>query len=231
MSKKYTFLMLNLLVLNTVSIFSMSEDDKRAIRKELYSNYKNDRINAIILAETGLTLSEVIDRDIQILSEHEKVLLKKMDIYKNRMIWDPAFDKVGVVFSGAIFSSAAFIHAIAAEKIKEFTNDGKLLVRTGNWFTDYVEYFQMSTCEYKNLVAKNLSIKAAQDPEATIACLCVLPAYIITGTAAVICLKKIYDVLRNPYKLRACFQKVKNRFERDQAIIAQLKEIKHTLAI
>ncbi len=230
MSKKSIILMLGVLG-STVSLLSMNEDDKRAIRKELYANYANGQLNVVTLSESGLTVSEVIDRDIQILSEHKNVLLKKMDVYKSRIVWDPAFDKVGIVFSGAIFGLACGVHHLAAETIRDFTNNGKLLTHTGNWFTDYVEYFQMSTREYKKLIAQNLTIKAAQDPEAVIAGACLLPAYAILSVAGVICLKKIYNVMVHPYKLRRCLVKVKNRFDRDQAIIVQLKEIKHTLAI
>jgi hypothetical protein len=230
MNKKNIFLVINLFAMN-IAIFSMSDSEKLAIRKELYSNYENDRINSATLVEDGLTLTEVIDRDIQILSEHKNVLLKKMDVYKGRMIWDPAFDKVGVVFSGTIAAVACAIHALASETIREFTNNGQLLVNTGNWSTDYVEYFKMSTREYKNLIRKNLATKASQDPEAMLACLCVLPAYIITFVAGGMCLKKIYDVFRSPRKWNACIQEAQKRFERDQAIVVQLKEIKHTLVI
>jgi hypothetical protein len=219
-------LMASLLV-SSALILPMSEGDKRAIRKELYTNYENDRINAATLSEVGLTVSEIIDRDIQILSEHKSVLLKKMDVYKARLVCDPVFDKVIAGFSGVIATFSCVMHAAGSEIITECTRDGKLNINTGNWFTDYLAYFQMPDT-YAITATGHVFIK---DQQMTRACQWVLPFYIMTIVGSGICLKKIFDIIAHPRQLRASLAKVKNCFDRDQAIIVQLKEIKHTLAI
>ena len=79
MNKKNVILAISLMASATALVLPMSTNEKRIIRKELYSNYENNRINTATLAENGLTVLDIIDRDIQILSEHKNMLQSKVD--------------------------------------------------------------------------------------------------------------------------------------------------------
>lgn len=225
------FLMLSVLISSAISISPMDESDKRAIRKELYSNYQNNCINKITLAESGLTLEEVIDRDIQILVEHEKILLKKINVVKNnnKLSFSSRIMRAG--FFGNISAFAWAVNDVSRSITNDFTENGELYKKTGNWWVDNIGYYQMTTSEYKKLVRESFKQKLDQDSEIRIYELLTPISCIIALISGGLCLKVIYNAFVTPIRLVFYFEKIQKRFDRDQAIIVQLKEIKHTLVI
>src|ERR1700722_17687818 len=83
MNKKNMFLALIATVFATGSMLSISNSDQRKIRKDLYLKYEHGLVNAVQLTESGLSLSEVIDRDIQILDQHKDLLQYKIKMNKS----------------------------------------------------------------------------------------------------------------------------------------------------
>ncbi|HSC24756.1 MAG TPA: hypothetical protein VLB80_00870 [Candidatus Babeliales bacterium] len=231
MNKKNMILAINVMVCCTTSMLPMSDSEKRAIRKELYSNYEHNRINTATLAENDLTLSEVIDRDIQLLFDHKNVLQAKIDLCKSTSVRStvPFLNKLAAGFFGSITLLTGTIHAIAADKVRQATQNGNLFKKTGNLYTDYVAYYQMTTSDYEKVVAQNLAWKLNQNPEVIKAVEWLLPSFFLALASGGVCLTILYHICRYHGKLNACTKKLQKRFERDQAIIVQLKEIKQTV--
>jgi hypothetical protein len=227
MSKKSIVFILNLLVLNTASIFSMSEDEKRAIRKELYSNYENDRVNAATLSEAGLTLEEIIDRDIEILDMHQYVLQRRLAFCKSAFKNDLF---LGCLWGGS-FLFAGFTCGTSVGKISDIMHNDYPSGKSGVWFVDNVAYNLLSSIDYRRFVKENVSSIAKCDPKMQ----SLLDVMLVTGVATIVCgllfSKKVFNILDYAKTLYRYIQRTQQRVERDQAIIAQLKEIKHTLAI
>jgi hypothetical protein len=215
------------LLVSTASILPMSETDERAIRKELYANYENGRINPITLSEIGLTLEEVIDRDIDILDDHKYALQRRLTFCKSA-ITDDFF--LGGFWLGSS-AAAGFICSALVEKINDIIRNDYASGKSGVWLVDNVAYNFLSSIEYRRFVKENLSAIAKCDPKMQT----LVNATLITGTATIVCgllfFNKVCKVLDYAKTLYRYIQKAQQHIERDQAIIAQLKEIKHTLAI
>jgi len=224
MNKKNMFLMLNLLVFSAVSLFSMNEADKRAIRKELYLNYENDCINRITLAENDLSLSEVIDRDIEILSEHKDLLQNKISFCKNAFKTD--------LFLGGIHGSVSFLMGLSC--VGSFTQmqeraEDYVSGKTGSWFIDKVVYNALSSWDYNKFVKENAGDIVKSDSRmkelSNIMGISALMTIIFGGMF----LKKAFYVCSYASSLHGYIQKLQQHFKRDQAIILQLKEIKQII--
>jgi len=234
MSKKSIIFIFNLLVLNTASIFSMSEIDKRAIRKELYSNYENDRINVATLSEIGLTLPEVIDRDIEILSEHRDLLQKKIDFCKSSYVrtFLPFFNKVGIVFTGGLSSVTGLFAIGGSQWWKKIYDGGGVQDRWYNWFVDKAADWEfISHNEYYKELVQRFQLKEKENPGFVVVGLAVPAAAAISIFSGLVFMSCLYNAYKYQGNVNIRIQKISERLKRDQAIIAQLKEIKHTLAI
>lgn len=233
MTKNSIVLMLNMLALTTASIYPMSEDDKREIRKELYANYEIDQITVASLSVPGLTLSEIIDRDIQILSEHKAVLQKKIDFCKGSyMRWFiPFMGKLGIVFTGSLSAVTGLFAAGGFQWCKKIYNDGDVQDRWYNWFVDTAADWDIISLNeyYKEL--KRFELKEKAHPGFTAVCLTVPVAAAFSAFSGLACISCLYNVCKHPGAVNACLSKFKKQMKRDHAIIVQLKEIKHTLAI
>ncbi len=226
MSKKSIILMLGVLG-STVSLLSMNEDDKRAIRKELYANYANGRINAATLYESGLTLEEVIDRDIDILDDHKYELQSRLGFCKGAIKSDLFLG----CFWGGSFLLAGFTCGDSIGKIDNIMHNDYLSGKSGVWIVDNIAYNLLSSVEYRRFVKENMSSITKSDPKMQ----SLLNVMLVTGIATIVCgllfSKKVCNILDYAKTLYRYIQKTQRRVERDQAIIVQLKEIKHTLAI
>jgi hypothetical protein len=215
------------LLASSTLVLPMSETDKRAIRKELYANYENDRINVVTLSEVSLTLEEVIDRDIDILDEHTYALQRRLTFCKG------AFknDLYSGCFWGGSFLLAGFTCGDSIGKISDIMHNDYPSGKSGVWFIDNVAYNLLSSIEYRRFVKENISSIAKCDPKMQ----SLLDVMLVTGVATIVCgllfSKKVFNILEYAKTLYRYIQRAQQRVERDQAIIAQLKEIKHTLAI
>ncbi len=226
-------LIASLLVSSTLAL-PMSEGDKRAIRKELYTNYKNDQINAATLSETGLSLSEVIDRDIQILSEHKVVLQKSIDFCKGNYVrkFIPFMNGLGVVCSGGLSGGTGLFAALGFEWCKKVYYGGDIQNKWQNWVVDKAADWELiSYKEYCRELAQRFDLKAKENPGFLAISLAVPAAAAVSLFSGLVCISCIYNTCKYQGNVNSCLEKFRKQMKRDQAIIAQLKEIKHTLAI
>jgi hypothetical protein len=212
----------------------MNENDKRTIRKELYANYANDRINGATLAENGLTLLEVIDRDIQILSDHNALLQKNVDFHKSPFVrnFAPFINKLGIIFMGGI-SSATGIFAVGGfQWCKKIYNGGDVQSRWYNWFVDTAANWDViSYKEYFEEIAQRLKLKEKENPGFLAVGAAVPVAAAFSVVSGLVCMSGIYNAYKYQGNINTHVQKMQKKIKRDQAIIAQLKEIKHNLVI
>ena len=216
------FLMLNLLVFSTVSLFSISEADKRAIRKELYLNYENDSINRITLAEDGLSLLEVIDRDIEILSEHKDLLENKISFCKSAFKTD--------LFLGSIVGGISVLAGLSCvgsfTQMQERINKDYVSGKTGSWFIDKVVYNALSSWNYNKFVKENAGDIVKSDSRMKELSNIMGISALMTAVFGVMFLKKAFYICSYARSLNGYIQKLEKHFWRDQAIILELKEIK-----
>ncbi len=222
------------LLASSTLVLPMGEADKRAIRKELYANYENDRINIATLSESGLTVSEVVGRDIQILSEHKVVLQKKVDFCKGTYVrsFVPFMNKLGIVFSGGI-SSATGLFAIGGfQWCKKIYYGGDVQDKWLNWFVDKsADWEFISHNEYYQLLGQRLQLKDKENPGFVAVGLAIPVAAAISMFSGLVFMSCLYNACKYQGNVNICLEKFRKQIKRDQAIIAQLKEIKHTLAI
>lgn len=233
MAKRCMVLVLSMLVLST-SLFSMTEEDKRAIRKELYENHANGQINVATLSETGLSLSEVIDRDIQILSEHKVVLQKNIDFCKGNYVRNfvPFMKGVGVVSTGGFCAATGLFAAFGFEWCKKIYYGGDAQDKWQNWIVDKAADWELiSYKEYCRELAQRFDLKVKENPGFLAISLAVPVAAAASVISGVVCMSCIYNACKYEGSINALLIKFRKQMKRDQAIIAQLKEIKHILAI
>jgi hypothetical protein len=234
MSKKNIVLILNLLVLNTASVFSMSEADKRTIRKELYFNYQTGCINAATLAEDELSLLEVIERDIQILNQHQDLVQRKINLSKRGF----THSLVGGIFLGGINMISGSIARAQSKYINSLWNgDGNSSIKLSDYWVDIQSYFGAINEKHKAQYDIEKFKQLCKDyPELPYNVLIASTAGIVTVITGLWCIKKVYDMCRhNSFSVSMYIAKCKARIDRDQAIIVRLKEvkraIKHNLSI
>lgn len=232
MNKKNVILAISLMASATALVLPMSTNEKRIIRKELYSNYENNRINTATLAENGLTVLDIIDRDIQILSEHKNMLQSKVDSGKGFFVrsFMPFINKLMAVSLGS-FSTATGLFAVGgSEWCKNAYNSGGLSNSWYNWGVDTAAHWNfMSRTDYNKELMQRIDIINKQNPGFLEVSAAVPVAAVISTISGLLFAKVMFDIYRYHGRLNAYVQKVQKRFERDQAIIAQLKEIKGAL--
>lgn len=225
MNKKNMFFMTMMMALATSSMLPMSDSEERAIRKDLYLNYENDQINTFTLAEDGLTLSEVIDRDITILSQHKYSLQRRMTFCKGAVKSD--------LFVGGFWGGSSILSGLICSssfgKIKDLIQNDYASGKTGVWFVDKVAYNLLSPMDYEEFVKKNLSAIAKCDPKIN----AFIDTTCITAAVTVICgllfLNKLCNVCGYARTLYRYIQKTQKHVERDQAIIDRLAAIKEII--
>ena len=66
------------------TLLPITDQEARVIRKNLYA--LQDKISQEQLIESGLTICEVIDRDLEILTAHKDMLLQKIDKQKGFVV-------------------------------------------------------------------------------------------------------------------------------------------------
>ncbi len=210
----------------------MNEADKRVVRKELYLNHVNGCINRATLVENGLTLAEVIDRDIQTLSEHKLFLQKKIDFCKGSYVrsFVPFMNKFAVMISGGVSAFTGLFAIGGSEWCKRIYNGGDVSTRWYNWGIDrFADWGVFPQSDYEKEVAQRLALMNKQNPGFFEVGVAVPVAAVISTVSGLLFIKCFYDTCRHQGKVNAYIQKVQKRFERDQAIIVQLEEIKQTV--
>lgn len=219
------FFMTMMMVFATHSLLPISTNDQRKIRKDLYVKYDNSLLNAVQLAEPGLTLSAVIERDIQILEQHKDVLQYKIKTNKSGFVRSLTG---GIVLGGINVASAAIVQSEGKYITSVWNGDGsrfKVLdpvVGIGSWFGAINE---IQKDQYNREKAKQL---LKDYPELGPKFAILAGASVVAIVAGLWCIKKVYNMFKfNPVSVSQYIAQCKKRIDRDQMIIAQLQQLKY----
>ena len=187
-------------------------------------------INAVQLTESELSLSEVLDRDIQILDQHKDSLQYKIKTNKSGF----ARSLTGGIVLGGINAVSANIAQSELKDISSLWNgDGSLSLKVldsavgiGSWF-GAINEFQKD--QYNREKAKQLF---KDYPELGSKAVILAGASVVAMVSGLWCIKKVYNMFKfNPFSVSFYIAKCKRRINRDEVIIAQLRQLKYDATV
>src|SRR5436190_4710537 len=111
------------------TLLPITDQEARVIRKNLYA--LQDKISQEQLIESGLTICEVIDRDLEILTAHKDMLLQKIDKQKGFVVQKllPTMQGALALTTGAVASILGTFSFSASEWAnKRWKNRPSLLI-------------------------------------------------------------------------------------------------------
>gem|GEM_PF-4774987 len=238
--------LLILITLCNTTLLPLSSQEARLIRKNLYSQYDNGVITYAQLAEPGMTMQDVIERDLQVMIEHKQKLQLKLDGYKGFFVrrFVPGLRVVAMFVTGTI-SSVTGLFAYGGSvwvnnTIKKGDLQTDMLDGAINFTDPLVEYFsqkgmlsQKDVKEYNEEVMRYKVEKFQrmdrENPGFKEVAVLAPFAAMISAISGLLFLSSLYSLCTYKGKITAAMEKVQKRFNRDQAIIGQLKELQYTL--
>ena len=226
MNKKNMFFVTMMMVFATHSLLSISTNDQRKIRKDLYLKYDNSLLNAVQLTEPGLTLSEVLERDIQILDQHKDALQYKIKINKSGFGRSLAG---GIVLGGINVGSAAIVQSEAQYINSLWNGDGDLSLKVSDGVVIIKSWLGIINEDQKNQHNLKKAKQLFKDyPELGSRFAIFVGASVVAIVSGLWCIKKVYNMFKfNPVSVSQYIAQCKKRIDRDQMIIAQLQQLKY----
>lgn len=208
----------------TGSAFS---SEARKIRKDLYLKDKSGLLNIVQLAEAELSLSEVLDRDIQILEQHKDVLQRKINLNKSGF----TRSLTGFIVLGGInFASSSIANAHSKYINSLWNGDGDLSIKFTDGVVGVTSWFGLINESHKTQYDQEKFKQLCKDyPELAPRVMVALAAAAVAMVSGLWCIKKVYNMCKfNSISVSMYITKCKTRIERDEAIVAQLKQLKYS---
>jgi hypothetical protein len=212
------------------TLLPVTNQEARVIRKNLYA--LQDKISQEFLIEPGLTICEVIDRNLEILTAHKDMLLQKIDKQKGFVVQKlfPALQNALALTTGAVASILGTFSFSASEWAnKRWKNRPSLLIADViAIFGDRYEWDQY--IQHRQVFLKEKSFGELKDDlkhlQTDIGP--ILPfTTAIALVAGSVFTYSAYWLWKHKSKTAAKVAKIQQRFDRDQRIIARLKELKY----
>ena len=213
---------------------SVCADNPYLIRKDLQEKYAKDLLNECQLIEDGLTFVEVLDRDIAIMEEHKKALHWIIGVEKNKFgrAIGSFFKTVTAFVSGSLcVGSSIFVASGTPWVVERWNGKGNwpmkikdCVVNTGVWL-DVIGDSEV----YKHLQTKRGEV-IKNNPFFREIALTLPVMGAIAVVSGLVFTKMVISLCRQDIVLNRFVAKMKKRIERDNAIIAKLKELKYSLA-
>jgi len=218
---------------STFSLLPVTGSQARIIRKELYAAHANNMLNCSQFITPGLNMHDAVDRDLSIMIEHKNLLQGKIDAHNGYIAraFVPFVNKTGMALFGTIFATSGSFAIAGSDWINRVWN-GKTDVRvaladffvnTGSW---------LGALDAKGVMQYNedkIKFLDKENPTFMNMAKCVPVAAAISVISGLLFISSLHAVLTYHSTLRTQVEKIKLRFDRDQAVIAKLKEIKYEL--
>jgi hypothetical protein len=227
MNKKNIFMTF---VLGISAVGTTFSYDACAIRRDLEAKYAHNLINECQLIEDGISLLEVIDRDIRIMEDHKQLMQQNIDLRNGAFIRSiaPFLQKIIAAVAGGV-SLATGLGAVAIGSWSQQVWNGETdrsikitdaLVKTGSFFkilngNDVWSYYGDKT---------NHLCRTVKGYQESLILTPVLGAVSIAASCFFIA--TVLSVWGYQARVNAAIAIFQDHINRDNAIIAQLKELK-----
>ncbi len=220
---------LTAVVLAISSVLPAFSYDARAIRKDLKAKYAHNLINKSQLAEDGVSLLEVLDRDIQIMEKDKERLQRAMDDHKGiieRSIV-PFFKKVGTAVTGGLSATTGLLALGGSSWLLEhWTGERNYGIKATDAIVKKGAFFGLNQKDVDryNQNKFDFLINTVQGFKESVV---LVPIFAVTSiVSGYLFMKMARSAWNHHAQLDAKIAKWKASIDRNDAIIAQLKDLK-----
>lgn len=206
-------------------------NNPRVIRKDLQEKYALGLLDRYQLIEQGLSLEEVLDRDIRIMQDYKKYLELRISFNKGIFVRNilPLFKAVSALIAGGVSASTGIFAISGTSWLKDkWEGKGDLGTRiSDSVFETLWSWNLLKDSQVAQYMQDRFDHFKKTNPKLQEVIVMTSAAGVISILSGLLCIKLATSLYKHNGKLDASIAKWRQKVQNSSAIIGQLKKLKY----